>query len=163
MKLHFKKKGISLVSSNKNQCPLHSFRLNLARYYQKSDFVDVMGTYDNGNPIAIADSLTDYHYSIVIENNITSCYFTEKLLNCFASMTIPVYLGASNIGEYFNIDGIVHISPDMNEGEIDKVLSECTDEFYNSRIEAIKDNYYRIREYMCIEDYLYSHYKELIT
>lgn len=154
-----KSKMISMVSSNKAMCDLHKYRMHLANKYQKSQIVDIMGTINGGRPVKISDSLEDYCYSIIIENKITSCYFTEKLLNCFASMTVPIYIGATNIQRYFNIDGIIQINPYEDEEKLDMILKSCSYNDYNARKDAIIDNYNRVKEYMCIEDYIYCHYE----
>lgn len=156
-----KKKMVSLVSSDKAMCELHRFRMQLAEWFYKDKAVDVMGTFRGGEHISISDSLTDYRYSIVVENNITSCYFTEKILNCFASMTVPIYVGAKKIGKFFNAKGIVHISPEMDRGGIVKIVKNCTEEDYNNKLDAIRDNFQRVHDYFCIEDYIYSKYKQM--
>ena len=48
--------------------------------------------------------------ALIIENDITPYFFTEKITNCFISQTIPVYLGATQIHKFFNTDGIITIS-----------------------------------------------------
>lgn len=156
-----KNKNISLVSSDKAQCKLHCYRMHLADLFYKTGIVDVMGTYNGGNYVSIADSLSDYRFSIVVENNVTQCYFTEKLLNCFAAMTIPIYIGAQGIGKYFNLDGIIVITPDMSDQQVFSIVSSCTEELYHKKIDSVVDNYNRIAEYFCIEDYIFEHYKEL--
>ena len=47
-------------------------------------------------------------FSIVIENSIESDYFTEKLLDCFLTGTIPIYVGTKTTSEYFDTDGIIY-------------------------------------------------------
>ena len=160
-KYNYKKKNVSLVSSDKAQCELHRFRLHLAELLSKSKGVDVMGTYNGGKYVSIADSLDEYRFSIVIENNITSCYFTEKILNCFASMTIPIYVGATDIGKYFDSRGIVSISPSMSDDEIIHIINMCTQDFYSNSIDAIKNNYELVKKYFCIEDYIFENYRQL--
>ena len=155
-----KNKNVSLVSSNKTMCKLHQYRKDLAMYYKTNGLVDTFGTFDGGKNIQIADSLTDYRYSIVIENMITSYFFTEKLMNCFASMTVPIYIGASKVGEFFNEDGIIRINP-IDFGELDHIINKCGVEDYKERQAAIIDNYHRVLSYQCYEDYLYYNYKEL--
>ena len=155
----FKTNNISLVSSNKVMCKLHKFRLDLARHYKNSSCVNTYGNFDGGQYIKISDSLTNYRYSIVIENDITPYRFTEKILNCFASMTIPIYIGAAKIGDFFNLDGIIQIpKPDIDE--VNKAIKMCCEGDYNSRLPAIIDNYNRVQNYLCIEDYIWDNYRE---
>ncbi len=154
-RMDIKNKNISIVSSNKTMCDLHKYRLDLAMTCKREHLADTYGTFDGGDLIDIKESLTNYRFSIAIENDITSYFFTEKITNCFASLTIPIYLGASKIDKFFNPDGIIRID---TKSDIKKILSVCTSEFYNERKEAIIDNYNRVQEYFCIWDYLYRHY-----
>ena len=62
----------------------------------------------------------------VFENGQYETYFTEKLLDCFATGTIPVYLGAPDIGNYFNKDGIIDLTDEF----------EVSDEIYFSKMDA---------------------------
>lgn len=152
-----KTKNISIVSSNKRMCHLHDLRIELAIKCKKNNLADTFGTFDNRKPSKIADSLADYRYSIVIENDVTDYFFTEKITNCFVSMTIPIYIGARKIDEYFNSDGIIKIS-EADFDNIDKVLSKCTKDEYENRLEAVKDNYKRALRYCNMDDYLYETY-----
>ena len=54
------------------------------------------------------EALKDYMFSIVIENSIESDYFTEKILDCFLSGTIPVYVGSKTTSQYFDENGIIY-------------------------------------------------------
>ena len=49
------------------------------------------------------EMLKPYHFSICIENTEYSDYFTEKILDCFASGVIPIYWGTKNVQKYSNI------------------------------------------------------------
>jgi predicted nucleic acid-binding Zn ribbon protein len=48
------------------------------------------------------DGLKDYMFSIVVENSIYPKYYTEKITDCFATGTVPIYYGDKSIGEDFN-------------------------------------------------------------
>ena len=153
-----KSKNVSIVSSQKAACELHRFRLELAKTMLKEGIGDVMGTVVN-KYVKIADSLTDYRYSVAIENFSSAYYFTEKLMNCFASMTVPIYYGAKKIDRFFNIDGIIVIE----EPTIDcvlKALRNCSESDYLSRKEAIFDNYQRVKKFLSLEDYIWENYHD---
>lgn len=155
-RLNLKSKNVSIVSSNKKMCDLHKFRIDVANMCLNESLADTFGTFRDGSSyVNINDTLTKYRFFIAIENDVTSYFFTEKITNCFASLTIPIYLGAKAIGKFFNKDGIIEID---TKSDIKKVLSKCTPEFYNERINAILDNYNRVQEYKNIWDYLYKHY-----
>ncbi|MBR0095513.1 MAG: hypothetical protein IJP91_09560 [Synergistaceae bacterium] len=121
---------------------------------KKSGLVDTFGTFDGGSYAVLEDTLKDYRFSIAVENDITQLYFTEKITNCFAAKTIPIYLGAQRIGEFFNTDGIIQISlKDIDN--IEKILAQCTAEEYERRLPAVIDNFERVREYENMNDYLF--------
>ena len=61
--------------------------------------------------------LKDYRFSFCVENDTYDTYFTEKILDCFATGTIPVYLGAPDIGNHFNMDGIIILSEEFDVSE----------------------------------------------
>lgn len=86
-----KNKLISMVASNKSMCRMHIYRKQVAKHLIPNDNVDVMGKVVN-RYVSCEDIYRDYMYSIVIENTIEPFYFTEKILNCFASRTVPIYI-----------------------------------------------------------------------
>jgi len=152
-----KTKNISMVSSSKNMCHLHNLRIQLISRLSKKGLIDAYGTFDGGGNIKIAESLTKYRYSIVIENFISPYFFTERITNCFASMTIPIYLGASKIDQFFNNDGIIRINESDYEN-IEKILMQCSQKDYQNRFEAMMDNYNRSKKYINIHNKLYEDY-----
>jgi hypothetical protein len=155
----FKIKNVSIVSSDKIQTELHKLRFDLAKHYKNDNFVDSFGTFDGGAWCTVADYLEKYRYSIVVENAISPYFFTEKILNCFAAMTVPIYIGATAIDNYFNTDGIIQVrKPDIES--IDKIIKLCGKDDYINRLPAITDNFKRVQDYLCIEDYIYNHYKQ---
>lgn len=154
-----KDKNISVVASNKQGSEYHRLRVAIAKEAISLGLADGFGQFCNNRIAKKAEGLDRYRYSIVVENDVTDLYFTEKIMDCFASMTIPVYIGARRIGDYFNADGIIIIEP-KDYNNIESVLKRCTKEDYESRIEAIKDNFERVKKFRCIEDYIYTNYKE---
>lgn len=154
-----KTKMASMVSSYKTTCDLHHARTAAAKYLKANPQlgVDTFGTFDGGQHIKIQDSLLDYRYSIAVENYISPWLFTEKLINCFVTCTVPVYVGASDIGKFFNVDGIIRIDPE-DLRDMDKVVAQFSVADYEARREAILDNFRRAAEYGNPWDYLYTHY-----
>ena len=88
-----------------------------------------------------------YRYSVVVENYIAPFYFTEKIMNCFAAETIPIYLGATQIDKFFNPDGIIKISVEDCDN-IEEILKKCTVEEYERRLPAVIDNFRRTQQYI---------------
>ena len=142
-----KDKNISILASNKHSARLHVIRQNAARYCLKNKLADTFGNFKGGDGVYVPIEVPfkRYRFSIVIENYLSAYYFTEKIMNCFVSQTIPVYLGASRIQEFFNPDGIITLSLDELDN-LEKVLSVCTPEEYERRLPAVLDNYERAKE-----------------
>ena len=153
-----KNKDLSILSSDKVMCELHRFRLELARMCKKEHLADTYGRFDGGDYVqSVDETLDDYRFSLIIENDISDYYFSERLTSCFASQTIPVYLGARKITNFFNEDGMILISaPDLEEAK--RKIKECTRETYEAKLSAVLDNYNRVQEYVNMQDYLYEHY-----
>ena len=153
-----KEKDISILCSDKVMCPLHQFRLELARKCKKEQLAQTFGKFDGGSYVKNVDECLDkFRFSIVIENDISDYYFSERLTSCFAAQTIPVYLGARKISEFFNPDGIIFLSG-MDLDQAETILAQCTKETYEERLPAVLDNYNRVQEYRNMQDYLYEHY-----
>ena len=152
-----KTKNVSILSSAKQMCDLHKARIACAERCKRLNLADTFGTFDGGGFVNTKDTLEQYRYSIIFENDIRDFWFTEKITNCFATQTIPIYLGARKIDQFFNPDGIITITPD-DALNIEKVLKQCTPEEYERRLPAIIDNYNRALEYRNMGDWLYEHY-----
>lgn len=144
-KIYEKSKMISMIASNKQMCEGHRLRLEwVERLWGQVDL------YGRGfNEIANKEEgLCDYMFSIAIENGQYETYFTEKLLDCFATGTIPVYLGAPDIGKYFNKDGIIDLSEEF----------DVSDEIYYNKMNAIKENLEKAKEMEVLEDFIFTQY-----
>ncbi len=157
-----KSKNISIISSDKVFCELHAKRIELAKILKRDNLADTFGTFDGGRFVKINETLDDYRYSIAIENNVTSFYFTEKIMNCFASQTVPIYIGATKIGDFFNEDGIIQVDIDEFCENPQKILKICSEFDYEQRLPAILDNYNRVKKYSVIEDWLFKNYKDIL-
>ena len=151
--LHQKDKDISLVASEKLMCPLHLFRHRLAHRLKNSGLVDVYGTATD-KWVPIAETVERYRFSIVIENDRFPHRFTEKVLNCFAAGTIPIYIGSPTIHVDFNADGIIQTDPER----VLEAIEMATEEFYDSKHEAIKENFELCQQFEVIEDFIWEHY-----
>ena len=52
------------------------------------------------------EGLGEYCFSVAMENLRENYYFTEKLIDCFLTETIPIYWGCPKIGEIFDVRGM---------------------------------------------------------
>jgi hypothetical protein len=144
-----KSKKISMITSTKNWAVGHKKRMELAS--SLSGKVDLYGR--GINEIEFKEQgLDDYMFSIAHENANYPGYFTEKILDCFSTGTIPVYWGDPSIGEVFNTDGII-----LLDGKFDP--EALTEDIYYSKMDAIKENCEIVKNnFMMVEDYIYDNY-----
>jgi len=139
---------VSMISSNKSMVPGHRKRLEFVNKFK--DQVHLYGRGFRDLP-AKEDGLRDYMFSIAVENAVYDTYFTEKLTDCFATGTIPVFYGCKGVTEYFNEDGIIFLDDEFD-------VSILTEDLYYSKMEAIKDNFERANNLPVAEDYLFTTY-----
>lgn len=149
-KVYEKTKLASMIASNKNFTIGHSVRLGWV-----NELKDKLDLYGRGfNEIeSKEEGLCDYMFSVAIENGSYETYFTEKILDCFATGTIPVYWGAPNIGDYFNPEGILDLSQ----------FGDISEELYYNRIDAVRDNLERAKKMEVLEDFIYENYLDVIV
>ena len=100
------------------------------------------------NPVVYQDKsviFLDYQFSIAIENSKQKYYFTEKLIDCLITKTIPIYYGCSNIAEYFDTRGWILLETlDMDEFvyKVHNFLPK-----YEDCMETIEHNYREAMKY----------------
>jgi len=153
--VHPKSKLISMVCSGKSSCEGHRVRNKVADSLIGK--IDLFGRFIN--PIASKEEgLNDYMFSIAMENARYKTYYTEKLLDCFATGTIPIYWGSPDIGEHFNMDGIIILDDNFEE-----VISNLSPEYYNDRMDAIKDNYQRCMDIEMADDLVCDKILEILS
>ncbi len=153
-----KDRDVSILSSDKVMCELHRFRLALAKLCKAEGLADTYGRFDGGDYVKSVDETLDrYRFSFIIENDISDYYFSERLTSCLASQTIPIYVGARKISEFFNTDGMILLEkPDLELAK--EALKQCNRQTYEEKLPAVLENYERVQEYRNMQDYLYEHY-----
>lgn len=145
--LHNKTKMISMIASNKVMCKEHVYRQEIAQRYKNQ--VDLFGR--GFNPIPNKEvGLIPYRFSIAMENGVYPLMYSEKITDCFVTGTIPIYYGTTMINDVFNTEGIIMLdSFDINQLSVD---------LYESKKDAIKENYQISIDMSVAEDYIYINY-----
>ena len=142
-----KSKGTSMVLSTKKKTSGQALRHEIMDITMGVDF------YGAGAGLPIkdkGDALFDYRYSIAIENTRHDCYFSEKLIDCFATGTIPIYWGSPLVLKMFDPHGI-------------RMLWEPEDFEYEDAQQAIRNNFEIAKRYMNTEDRLWEdHLREIV-
>ncbi len=106
------------------------------------------------------EALKDYRFSVAFENCRSNYYFTEKLIDCFATGTVPIHWGCPEIGRFFNLDGIIQID---GLESLRKVLPMCNAERYSAMAKAVADNFERAKGYYLAEDWIVENAIELFS
>jgi len=149
-KMFPKTKNVSMIYSNKNFMPGHKIRHQIVNVVKN---IDLFGRGSN-HPIEYKeDALKDYRFSIVVENSKTDNYFTEKLIDCFAVGTIPIYWGCPNIDKFFNTQGMLLF--DTLE-ELQDIISSLSADKYELMKQAANQNLLLSKNYNVIEDWMYT-------
>ena len=90
----------------------------------------------------------DSMFGVAIENFSHRGFFTEKILDCFLLKTIPIYTGCSNIGDFFNKEGIIEFK---NVDDFIHISNQLTEDFYESKKEIIEENWVLAKNYVYYE------------
>jgi len=158
-KVSEKSKLISIIASNKRGNLGHDMRHQFIDTYSSHFNLDIFGGLTSGggyNPIAEkSEGLSDYMFSVVFENLKKEHLFTEKIIDCFLTGTIPIYWGANKITDYFNKDGIILVE---NFENIKDIIKDINPVFYQSRLSAVRENFEIAKQFKTVEDYFYKNF-----
>ena len=115
----------------------------------------------NNNPV-LGDSknpLFDSQFHICIENTKRKNWFTEKLIDCFETNTVPIYYGCPNIGDWFDERGMIIVN-DLKE--IIEACNQLTSETYEKMKPYIDINFKESKKYTDVDKRLKNKILELI-
>ena len=111
-----KRHGISLIASMKNDLEGHKLRhklISLDKSHTHQLLTPLGRAYEQFDDIVTA--LAPFRYSVIVENCIEPHYFTEKILNCLACKTIPIYWGHESVKQYFDTSNWLFFN-DLEDG-----------------------------------------------
>ena len=143
-----KTKLCSFIASDKNRAPGHRLRQYIRAVLPNS--VESFGKGFNYLSRKV-EGLNDYCFSISIENCVIDTYFTEKLIDCFNTGTIPIYWGTQKVDNHFNSEGIIHFK---EIDELLEVISGLSVEKYSFMIKAAKENFELAKEFETAENWI---------
>ena len=99
--------------------------------------------------------LKDYSFALVIENCKQDYYFTEKLIDCFTTGTIPIYWGCPSIGDFFDTNGMICFN-DIHE--LGTIINSLSLDLYKSKMGSVMTNFETSKKYLIAEDYMFENY-----
>tara|TARA_R110001583_G_scaffold43179_3_gene137315 strand:- start:2372 stop:4069 length:1698 start_codon:yes stop_codon:yes gene_type:complete len=150
-----KENKVSVIASGKDYTEGHQLRHKVIAKFRKDIHVYGYGY----TPVEHKEeSLSKYMYSITIENCKQEGYWTEKIVDCFATKTIPIFWGDDAVNDFFDSDGIIYFNNEEELGNILYDLKENGKEIYSSKADAIEHNFSTVEEYRIPEDWMYCQY-----
>ncbi len=142
-----KTKLVSMIASSKVMCEEHRYRQQIIKKFRGK-----LDHYGRGyNPInKKEDGLKDYCFSIAMENHTYALAYSEKITDCFATGTIPIYWGC-DLNEVFDNEGIIYLDDDFK-------IEDLSTDLYMSKLESVKNNFEIVVNMPTTEDYIYENY-----
>lgn len=150
-KMFDKNNLVSIIVSNKKTTRGQQLRHEAAELISKEDrFGSAFKKIDNK-----IEALKNYKFSISIENELIAGFFTEKIIDCFLTGTVPIYWGCPGIEEIFDMNGIIKFE---SIEELKTILSDekYLNNFYEDRIDAIKSNSKKARRYASVDENFFN-------
>jgi hypothetical protein len=105
-----KEDKIVWITSNQKTSKGHTERMNYLERIKDLPFVELYG-----RGIKPIDSkwevLKNAKYAIAYENSQNDYYWTEKIVDCFLSYSMPIYFGCNSIDNFFPKDSYIQLDP----------------------------------------------------
>jgi hypothetical protein len=138
-----KKDEISFMMSSKINGNAYHMRFMIMRMMEQYDKTNwgpfKLNWYRSPGRIPSKDPFfANAKFNIACENQIMTNMFTEKLLDCFKTYTVPIYYGCTNIEKYFNPKGIIRFN---SIAEFKHVISTLTPDTYDEMLPYLQENY----------------------
>ncbi len=141
-----KKNQISYLTSNKNFTEGHRFRKKVFDFFDSHDYDGDYEIFSHKSPPRIDKELifNNAKFSIIIENGKEDDYFSEKIIDCLASKTIPIYRGCPTISNYFDMNGILTFD---TLDELISIITNLPKDHYENMIDVVEKNYEISKQY----------------
>jgi len=105
-----------------------------------------------------ADGLRPFRYSIVVENCRRDFYFSEKLIDCLVTGTVPIYWGCPSIAVFLDAGGII---PFQSIRQLRRILDGIGIDDYQRRLGAIQRNFLLGCAYSTPEQFVWTALSDL--
>jgi hypothetical protein len=103
-----------------------------------------------GNPFlgkSKVELFENFQFAIVIENSRQTNYFTEKLMDCLLTKTIPIYWGCPNVEKFFDTTGWIVLNTTRVE-DIRQALSLLEPSYYARFASTVEKNYETAKQWV---------------
>jgi hypothetical protein len=151
-----KQNKISYLTSNKVMTSSQHMRKRIYSKLQNVKNINGFEIVTHVSPPRIErkeELLDTFKFSIVVENGSYENYFTEKIIDCFATKTIPIYNGCPNIGDFFDVESILTFN---DENDLIDTIEAIDKDTYEKLISHVEKNYIESKKHY---DYFENLYK----
>lgn len=137
----------SFIASNKNWTVGHQLRQHI-RAILPSNIPQFGKGYKEIKEKS--EALNKFAYSITVENIQRDTYYTEKIIDCFLTGTIPIYWGTKKVNNFFDENGIIHFN---TVEELQTIIQNISLDDYNSKMKSIRNNFEEAKKYIIPEEW----------
>lgn len=134
---HFLRHKVPEITKSITTIPIHIYNSINTPFKKSSEFKQMLST-------SWKNELFYSQFHIAIENVTSDNWFTEKIIDCFQTNTIPIYIGCNNIGNFFDLRGMFHVK---SLEEMVEVCNNINPETYQNMLEYVKINYENSMKY----------------
>jgi hypothetical protein len=154
-----KPKLMAAVTSAKSDLPGHQQRLHLLAIL-KEHFGENLDHFGRGiNEIENKwDAIGPYQYHLTLENGQWPHYWTEKLADAYLGWSMPIYVGAPNIFDYFAPESMLVIDPKRPYEAIEKIERAIQQDAWTQALPSISE----ARQKVLKEYHLYAILSKLV-
>lgn len=125
---------------------LYSTRRALARFFEEypEGIFDLYGRrwegfrHAKGTIPSKHETIKEYKFNICFENTKQPGYITEKIFDCFATGTVPIYYGATNVDQYIPKGCFIDYRQFKNEKEMLEYIQKISKEEYEEYVENMR-------------------------
>ena len=142
-----KRDQISFIMSSKINGAPYRMRFKILKRYRNATTIGPFEFKFHRSPPLVPSKdpfFANAKFNIACENQDMPNMFTEKLLDCFKTYRVPIYFGCTNIGNYFDIRGILQF---FTIEEFDKIIANLTPDVYDSMFPYVLNNYELAKPY----------------
>lgn len=142
-----KRNQITYIMSSKIWTKEHRMRFIILRAVEGQSKLGQFEFKMHRSPPRI-DSKDDFYrnakFNIACENQAIPNMFTEKLLDCLRTKTVPIYFGCTNIEKYFDTRGMIRFD---TFDQLMDIVNWLTPDHYQSMLPYMEENYQRGKSY----------------
>lgn len=155
-----KKNQISYLMSSKINGHDYHMRFMILRWLEKNKLQN-FDIFWHRSPPKIPDKndfFINAKFNVACENQVMDNMFTEKLIDCFKTKTVPIYYGCQNLQKYFNPRGVIAFN---TIEQFDEIMRNLTSDVYDDMLPYIEENYVLSKPYW--EKNVYQRIEDIVS